>query len=120
MKEDFDQQDIPTGVTLEPCPLCASDAQIWKRTTVTRSGDTQIHPFVCCSHGEPIGPQFNDITSGCPMFMPPEDFYRMRIADAVKQWNSFAKAATALQRKNRWSRAKVLRDGLPAEEGDKE
>lgn len=109
MTEDFDKQEIPDGTVLEPCPMCASDAELWKRTVVTGSGDTQIHPFVCCGHGEPIGPQFSDVSGGCPLFMPPEDFYRARIADAVKHWNSFAKAATQLQRKNRWERACILR-----------
>lgn len=104
--EEFNAVPVPDGSTLEPCPLCASDAAIWRRSS---GPDSKTHVAVCCSRTEPIGPQEGALIEGCPMYFPGEEFYRNRIADAVKFWNEFAIAAAVLQRNNRWARAQVLR-----------
>lgn len=39
-----------------------------------------------------------------------QDFYRGRIAEAVKFWNEYAKALNAQRRERNWKRAQVLRE----------
>lgn len=103
---EFHAIDTPAGTILEPCPVCASAAALWRRSE-DPSGRT--HVAACCTHAQAIGPQDAALMEGCPMYFPGEEFYRNRIADAAKFWNEFAKATGALQRKNRWERAQVLR-----------
>lgn len=103
---EFHVVDTPDGTVLEPCPVCASDAALWRRS---EDPSGRSHVAACCTHGQAIGPQDGALMEGCPMYFPQEEFYRNRIADAVKFWNDFAKAAGTLQRKNRWERAQVLR-----------
>lgn len=43
----------------------------------------------------------------------PQDFYRGRIAEAVKFWNQYARALNAQRRERNWKRAKVLREVTP-------
>ena len=49
--------------------------------------------------------------------MPPQDFYRGRIVEAVKYWNAYAKALNAQRRQRNWQRAQVLRE-TPSNAGD--
>jgi len=94
---------------LEACPMCGSEPGLWQYSETRDAPTTKL---VACSHGEAVGPQIQDggnVFSGCLLYMPTEDFYRGRIVEAINYWNSYANAMTALQRKNRWERAQVLR-----------
>lgn len=82
------------GPVLERCPVCGSDAELWQYST-SPTAPRQL--VVMCSHGDPIGPQDGIRNEGCLLYMPPEGFYQERIATAVRYWNDFAKALTALR-----------------------
>jgi len=106
MKDDYKQLPTPEG--LEACPCCGSPAELWRYSEDITSPTQTV---VCCSRGDAIGPQEEDglAGAGCPLYMPPNGFYCATQREAVKYWNDFAKALTALQRKNRWDHAQVLR-----------
>ena len=105
---EFKKLDTPGGVHLEPCPVCASEGELWRRSD---SPSSPTETAVCCSNGDVIGPQAGEVNTGCLLFMPPDDFYRGTMRDAVKYWNEYAKALGAQQRARRWELARVLRDG---------
>ena len=108
--ELYKQLDTPAGTTLLPCPCCGAESQIWQ---YAKSADSPATKTVLCSNGDAIGPQESLAglqDSGCLLYMPPDDFYRATIREAVKYWNEYAKALQAMQRANRWKTAQVLRD----------
>lgn len=104
--DEFKKIDTPDGTHLEHCPVCASPAELWRRSD---SPSSPIETAVCCGNGNPIGPQDGIANEGCLLFMPPDNFYRPTMRDAVKYWNEYAKAVSAQQRANRWAAAQVLR-----------
>ena len=65
---------------------------------------------VMCSHGDEIGPHDALAGGGCPLYMPPQSFYRPTIREAAKHWNEYAKALNKLRRDNGWKRARILRN----------
>ena len=95
---------------LEPCPVCASSAELWQFSKTIDGPATKV---VMCSHNEKIVPQDGSVNEGCPLFMPDDDHYRATIREAVKYWNDYAKALGSLQRANRWNIAQVLRGAKP-------
>ena len=106
--EAFKKLDTPEGTHLEPCPVCASSPELWRRSD---SPSSPTETAVCCCNGDAIGPQDGEVNKGCLLYMPPDDFYRPTIRDAVKYWNEYAKALCAQQRARRWETASVLRGG---------
>lgn len=106
MHDDYKQLDIPQGVTLEPCPVCRSASELWQ---YSESETAPRRLLVCCTHGEAIGPQDGLTNEGCLLYMPPDNFYRETIRDAVRYWNDFAKALNTMRRQNNWQAAQVLR-----------
>lgn len=110
--EEFKKIDFPQGGHIEPCPLCASHVELWQRSD---SPDAPTHKAVCCTNNEPIGKQTGLMNEGCVFYMPPEDFYRATIREAISYWNDYAKAITAQRRKNSWEFANVLRSTKPSE-----
>lgn len=92
--------------TLERCPVCASAAELWR---YSKSETAPSTPVAMCSNGEAFGPQDGIANEGCLLFMPPDEFYKATIREAVKYWNEYAKVLTAQQRKRRWEIAQVLR-----------
>jgi hypothetical protein len=106
MRDDYKQLSTPDG--LEACPCCGSAAELWRYSEHVTSPTQTV---ACCSNQDAIGPQADDspFGCGCPLYMPPNGFYCATQREAVKYWNEFAKALTALQRKNRWHHAKVTR-----------
>jgi hypothetical protein len=85
----YKQIALPSGYTLEPCPVCSSKAELWQ---FSESDKSPTQKLVCCTQGEPIGPQDGLIFHGCLLYMPPDIFMRPTISDAVKYWNEFAVA----------------------------
>ena len=114
--EEFKLISTPEGTTLAPCPVCGTSSELWRRS---ESPSAPSHVAVCCANGESIGPQNALMSEGCLLFMPPEDFYRSTIREAVQYWTEFASALQILQRANRWKNADVMRDlaDKPAEKG---
>ena len=98
--------EVPAGVTLRPCPVCASDAALWQYSESEKSITTKA---VMCSNGTAFGPQDGLTNEGCLLYMPPNGFYKATIREGVKYWNDYAAALEKMQRFNRWSRAQVLR-----------
>ncbi|HEY0915673.1 MAG TPA: hypothetical protein VGE22_12450 [Solimonas sp.] len=96
---------------LEPCPVCGSEAALWQ---YSESETAPRKLLVCCTHGDPIGPQDGLTNEGCLLYMPPDNFYRETIRDAARYWNEFAKALSALRRQNNWKQAQVLRGSTAA------
>lgn len=104
MNDDYTLLSLPEG-PIELCPCCGAEPELWQY--ISRP-DAVASKVVMCTTGDPIGPQ-DSTNAGCPLYMPPNQHYCATIREAVKFWNEFSKALTALQRKNRWDHAEVLR-----------
>lgn len=101
MHDDYKPLDLsqfvtapPNGRVLEPCPVCGNEAGLWQ---YSESETSPRKLLAMCSHGEKIGPQDGIKNEGCLLYMPPDQFYRETIRDAVRYWNEFAKALTAMR-----------------------
>jgi hypothetical protein len=94
MHDNYKQITLPSGYTLERCPVCSSQAELWQ---FSESDKSPTHKLVCCTYGDPIGPQDGLVNHGCPLYMPPDNFMRPTIRDAVKYWNELAVAVRALR-----------------------
>lgn len=85
---------------IENCPVCGATPQLW---LYVESKHAPVERVVMCSHKEPIGEMQNGLVNeGCLLYMPPEQFYQPTERAAVDYWNTFAKALSALRRKNNW------------------
>lgn len=75
------------GQALTACPLCGSHSEMWERAE-----DGTAAKAVCCSHGDPLAcmPDDGIVSGGCPLYMPPEGFYRATYREAAKTWNAAA------------------------------
>jgi hypothetical protein len=91
--------------------VCGADAELWQYSKDFKDGP--IEKVVMCSNGERFGPQDGAVNEGCLLYMPPQDFYRGRIVEAVKFWNEYANVLNAQRRGRNWKRAKVLRQETP-------
>jgi hypothetical protein len=96
----------PAG-TLEPCPVCGSKAVVLE---FSEEPTDPVQRVVMCENGERFGPQDGIRNDGCLLYMPPEQFYHGRGADAARYWNEYAKALTAQRRKRSWERHSALRE----------
>lgn len=112
--DDYKRLELQPGQNLYPCPVCAADAELWQYSEAETAPTTKL---VMCSRGEAFGPQNGLVNEGCLLYMPPGEFYKASIRDAVKYWNDYAVALGKIQRAGRWARAKVLRadNGGPVE-----
>lgn len=70
------------GQALVKCPVCGGAAEMWE---AVNDGGVATKA-VMCSNGDPIGP----LTNGCPLYLPPFDFYHSRYVDAAVFWNDVA------------------------------
>ncbi len=98
--DDYKRLDIPADSFVEPCPVCASNGELWEY--ITSSGDAK--KVVMCANGEAFGPQDGMVNEGCLLYMPPSGFYSPRKAGAIKYWNDYAKALNKQRRKRNWER----------------
>lgn len=112
--DDYKRLDLQPGTNLYPCPVCAADAELWQ---YSESETVATKKVIMCSRGEAFGPQRGMVSEGCLLYLPPREFYKRTIRDAVKFWNDYAVALGKIQRAARWARAKVLRadNGGPVE-----
>jgi hypothetical protein len=106
--DDYKRVEFAPGQHVEPCPVCAADAELWQYSVSETAPTTKV---VMCSHGDDLGPRDALAFSGCLLYMPPNDFYKATARDAVKFWNEFAKTVGVVRRKRSWQRARVLRAG---------
>lgn len=104
--DDYKRLDLPAGVTVTDCPVCGSLAELWQYST---SETAPTSKAVMCSRGEAFGPQDGIANAGCLLYMPPHEFYKATIREAVRYWNEYAGALMKIQRSERWSRSSVLR-----------
>lgn len=112
--DDYKLLDVPPGgPALYDCPVCGSKASLWQ---YSESETTATTKAVMCTMGDAFGPQQGIVNEGCLLYMPPGEFYKSTIRDAIKFWNSYAVSLMKLQRSNRWKSAQILRDnGGPVE-----
>lgn len=114
--DDYKRLEFVAGTHVEPCPVCACAGELWQ---FSKADDGPLSKAVMCANGDSFGPQDGIANEGCLLFMPPDDFYRATIREAVKYWNEYAVALGKIQRRNRWKSAQVLRaksdafDSLP-------
>ncbi len=109
--DNYKRLEVPSGVTLRPCPVCASDAELWQYSESETSSTTKT---VMCSNGTAFGPQDGLTNEGCLLYMPPNGFYMATIREGVKYWNDYAVALERMQRANRWKRHSALRAATPS------
>lgn len=60
-------------------PLCGSPAELWEH----KLENGTYRKVVMCSNG---GDGLDD--EGCPMYMPPEGFYKATKVEALSTWNT--------------------------------
>jgi hypothetical protein len=107
---EYKKGDLPETTYISPCPVCGADAELWLFSNDFANGP--IEKVICCSNGYRFGPQTSELNAGCLLWMPPCDFYRGRVVEAVNYWNEYAKALSAIRRARHWTRARVLRKNL--------
>ena len=78
MREEFKKIE-GWDYTMEPCPFCGSPAELWEH----QLDDGAYRKVVMCSNG---GDGLDD--EGCPMYMPPEGFYKATKIEALVAWNT--------------------------------
>ena len=94
MHDDYKRIECAEDATLAPCPVCGSKAEMWQ---FSESETDPTSKLVCCSRGDPFGPQVGLVHAGCLLYMPPQEFYCSTKRDAVKYWNEYAAALIALR-----------------------
>jgi len=67
------------------------------KNTISETPASDCLKVVMCSTAEGIGPQDGIANEGCLLYMPGDDFYRPTQREAIKHWNAFATALTALR-----------------------
>jgi hypothetical protein len=115
MHDDYKRLETPAGTHLDRCPVCGHDPEVWQYSTAP---DEPTSKVICCSMGDPFGPQDTVALSGCLLYMPPNAFYQPTIRQAARYWNDYAKALETLRRAKHWETARVLRNDAPVTLGD--
>lgn len=70
------------GQLVARCPCCQKIPSMWERT----GGSFSTVKAVSCNQGDPWG----GLENGCPLYMPPEEFYKATYAQAANVWNVWA------------------------------
>lgn len=95
-KELYKKAELPSGAYLAPCPVCGADAELLQYSEDFANGP--IEKVAMCTNGDRFGPQDGAMNEGCLLYMPPQEFYRGRIVEAVKYWNEYANVLNAQRR----------------------
>ena len=95
MSEDnFVQLDLPATAT-PLCPVCLSDAELWKNI-----GDPDCNRYsVCCSYSnqeEFISTPIEE----CPLYFGPRKHWQSTRKEAVIEWNEYSAALLKLRESN--------------------
>lgn len=94
LHQEFKKVAIPDGARLESCPVCGSDAELMQHS---ESDTAPTRRVVWCTNGDGFGPQDREVFEGCLLCLPPHEFYKATIHEAVQYWNEYAQALTALR-----------------------
>lgn len=108
MRDNYKKVEAPADKPVALCPVCGSVGELWR---YSEADDAPTTTAVMCSNGDAFGPQSGVANEGCLLYMPPHDFYRASMRDAIRFWNEYATALSAQRRKRNWETAKVMRDG---------
>jgi hypothetical protein len=82
------------GKQIAPCPVCSAAGEVWR---YSESPSSPTATAVMCARGEAFGPQEPGVHEGCVLFMPPQEFYKATIREAVNYWNEYAEAVRQLR-----------------------
>jgi hypothetical protein len=91
---DYTMVDPRRHAAVLPCCVCGSKPQVWRYQESKDSSTVAV----CCVNAE--GFQDTDPSlfgAGCLLYMPPRNFYRARIVEAVEYWNAYQRAALAMR-----------------------
>ncbi len=91
---DFKKLPIPEKAHLERCPVCGHSAELWQHSD---SVESPTRKFVRCTKYDGFGPQERGVFEGCLLCLPPREFYKETIHEAVNYWNEYALALLALR-----------------------
>jgi hypothetical protein len=100
---DFKKLPIPHESHLELCPVCGSGAELWQYSD---SVESPTRKLVRCTNYDGFGPQVREVFEGCLLCLPPHEFYKATVHEAVTYWNEYALALAAL-RKDRMNDGKA-------------
>lgn len=78
--DDFLKLTAPSD--LNPCPVCGSPPELWQR-----KHEDQFHKVVACPNidrKETVGYE-------CPLYFPPECYYKATRREAVAYWQKYSK-----------------------------
>lgn len=106
MHDSHTKVETPVGTTIVLCPVCSSIAELYR---YSEAPDAPTTTAVMCSNGDRFGPQDGLTNEGCLLYLPPDQFYRGTIREAVKYWNQYACVLEIQRRSRNWEMAKVLR-----------
>ena len=67
-----------TGVKIKECPFCGSAGQLYQY----KAGPNVYQKVVMCTNDGG-----DDENGECPMYMPPDGFYRATKKEAIEKWN---------------------------------
>ena len=70
-----------TGVKIKECPFCGSAGQLYQY----KAGPNVYQKVVMCTNGGG-----DDENGECPMYMPPDGFYKATKKEAIAAWNNRA------------------------------
>ena len=79
----------------DACPCCGDKASVWE---YIESPNHPVTRVVMCDNDNGIGRRDSLMHSGCLLQMPPNDFYQPTGREAVRYWNEYARALTAVRR----------------------
>jgi len=80
---------------VDECPCCGDKASVWE---YVESPNHPVTRVVMCDYSGSIGPRDAAVYEGCLLHMPPDDFYQPTGREAVRYWNEYARALTAVRR----------------------
>lgn len=82
------------GQDLCRCPLCGHTTSMWQYD----NGKGEVTKVVMCDNGEPLGDfDAETVMAGCPLYMPPDKFYKARYKTAAEFHRQFSEAVIAMR-----------------------
>lgn len=88
---DYTMIDPRRHPAVEPCCVCGSKPQVWRYNDTWDCSTVAV----CCSIAEDASESDSPFT--CVLYLPPKEFYRPRIVEAVEHWNAYQRACVAMR-----------------------
>ena len=98
-KRVLDSDTLPAQYRVVRCAVCGSMPELWEYKEI---GESWSKVLMCPNSESVCSTVEQDIDAGCPMFMPPRDFYKATRREAIDFWNRWNEAMTE-QRRERMS-----------------